>query len=127
MYIHAYTNTYRTEMNSENFRHVIENSVPHVHELVLMNDESDLRNWITRNPEDIERQFRHKTPLLIAVKYDVYDCFTVLMDHNAKVEEPSERNRHNRSRSTKPYADGQRPNLQKCNYSESRSNGKNSS
>jgi ankyrin repeat protein len=92
MYIHAYTNTYRAEMNPENFRHGIEDSVPHVHELVLMNDESDLRNWITRNPEDIERQFRHKTPLLMTIKYDAYDCFTVLMDHNSNVEEYNPQN-----------------------------------
>ena len=62
------TNSYRAEMDSENFlttaperqktwnyingnfRHGIDESVPHIHELVLMNDESDLRSWITQNP-----------------------------------------------------------------------------
>jgi len=99
------TNSYRAEMDSENFlttaperqktwnyingnfRHGIDESVPHIHELVLMNDESDLRSWITQNPEDLERRFRHKTPLLMAVKYDSYECFTALLDHNANIEE----------------------------------------
>lgn len=69
------------------FQHGIEESVPHVHELVLVNDEEGLRTWITKNPEDVGRRFRHKTPLLMAVKYDAYECFTVLLDHSANIEE----------------------------------------
>jgi hypothetical protein len=51
-------------------------------ELVLMNEEEDLCTWITRNPEDVQRRFRHKTPLLMAVKYDAYECFAVLLVHD---------------------------------------------
>jgi ankyrin repeat protein len=72
---------------SGTFRHGIDDTVPHIHELVLMNDEDGLRDWITKNPEDVERRFRDKTPLLMAVKFDSYECFTVLLDHNANIEE----------------------------------------
>jgi ankyrin repeat protein len=72
---------------SGTFRHGIDDTVPHIHELVLMNDEDGLRDWITKNPEDVERRFRDKTPLLMAVKFDSYECFTVPLDHNANIEE----------------------------------------
>jgi ankyrin repeat protein len=52
-----------------------------------MNDEDDLRDWITKNPEDVKRRFRDKTPLLMAVKYDSYEYFTVLLVHNANIGE----------------------------------------
>jgi hypothetical protein len=36
----------------------------------MMNDEEGLHDWIMKNPEDVERRFRDKTPLLMAVKFD---------------------------------------------------------
>jgi hypothetical protein len=53
----------------------------------MMNDEEGLHDWIMKNPEDVERRFRAKTPLLMAVKFDSYECFIVLLDHNANIKE----------------------------------------
>ena len=69
------------------FRHGIEEEVPRIHELVLMNDYYKLIKWLNNHPDEIENNFRHKTPLLLAIKHDSFDCFKILLDRNANIEE----------------------------------------
>jgi ankyrin repeat protein len=74
------------------FRHGIEREIPKVHELVLMDDGDALSMWLDRHPEDIENRFRLKTPLLIAIKHDAYECFQVLLQRDANLEEYNPQN-----------------------------------
>ncbi len=60
------------------FRHGIESEIPKVHELVWIDDGDALTRWLDRH-EDIENRFRLKTPLLVAIKHDAYNCFRVLL------------------------------------------------
>jgi len=68
------------------FRHGIEREIPLVHELILKDDGPALAAWLDRHPEDVENRFRLKTPLLIVVKHDAYDCFQVLLQRGTNMD-----------------------------------------
>jgi hypothetical protein len=74
------------------FRHGIEQQIPKVHELVLLYNEAKLRIWLEENPEDVANRFRHKTPILLAIKHDSYECFKRLLQRNANIEERNPKN-----------------------------------
>jgi ankyrin repeat protein len=58
----------------------------------MMNDNYLLENSLDEHPEDIENRFRLKTPLLLALKHNAYDCFQILMRHNANMEDYNRQN-----------------------------------
>ena len=66
---------------------VPDNRMPTVHQLVLMEKTEELNLWLNQHPRDIEKCYRFKTPLLLAVKHDCYSCVQILLNHNANVEE----------------------------------------
>ena len=43
--------------------------------------------WGTKHPKDLELRFRRKSPLLVAIKSDSFECFQVLMDKKADIED----------------------------------------
>ena len=74
-------NTNRKNVFPFNQQHGIEETTPIGYELVLMNKHTELRYWIARHPEDIEITHRQKTPLLVAIKYNSYNCFKILIEN----------------------------------------------
>jgi ankyrin repeat protein len=57
-----------------------------------MDDTYLLEKWLEEHPDDIENRFRLKTPLLLAVKHNSYNCFQILMKYNANMEEYNPQN-----------------------------------
>jgi hypothetical protein len=57
-----------------------------------MDDGDALAAWLDRHPEDVENRFRLKTPLLVAIKHDAYECFQILLQRNANLEEYNPQN-----------------------------------
>jgi ankyrin repeat protein len=57
-----------------------------------MDDGDALSMWLDRHPEDVENRFRLKTPLLVAIKHDAYECFQVLLQRDANIEEYNPQN-----------------------------------
>ncbi|EFX62301.1 hypothetical protein DAPPUDRAFT_337140, partial [Daphnia pulex] len=90
--IWSFTTVHMSRRRSGYFRHGIEREIPKVHELVLMDDGDALSMWLDRHPEDVENRFRLKTPLLIAIKHDAYECFQVLLQRDANIEEYNPQN-----------------------------------
>ena len=81
-----------TRRASDYFRHGVEAETPRIHELVMMNDDYLLKRWLVEHPDDLENRFRLKTPLLLAIKHNAYDCFQILMQNNANMEEYNPQN-----------------------------------
>jgi hypothetical protein len=88
----SFTTTHMSRRRSGYFRHGIEREIPKVHELVIIEDGDALATWLDRHPEDVENRFRLKTPLLVAIKHDAYECFQILLQRNANLEEYNPQN-----------------------------------
>jgi hypothetical protein len=73
-------------------RHCIEREIPKVHELAIIDDGDVLAAWLDRHPEDAENRFRLKTPLLVTIKHDAYECFQIILQRNANLEEYNPQN-----------------------------------
>lgn len=59
--------------------------IPKAHELVMMDRAKQLEDWFQFCPGDVNMEFQHRTPLLIAIKYDSRACFNVLLAKNADI------------------------------------------
>jgi hypothetical protein len=70
----------------------VETDTPRIHELVMMNDDYLLGKWLVEHLDDLENRFRLKTPLLLAIKHNAYDCFQILMRNKANMEEYNPQN-----------------------------------
>ena len=64
----------------------VETTTPKIHELIIMDEAEGLRRWLDDNPGDVELQHHLKTPLLVAIKFNVWHCFNTLVGQNAKIE-----------------------------------------
>ncbi len=65
----------------------IDEEIPKVHELVMVGDAENLKKWLDENPEEIELSFRAKTPIIVAIKCDSFECFQILIERKANIEE----------------------------------------
>jgi len=88
----SFMTVHMTRRASNYFRHGVEAETPRIHELVMMDDTYLLEKWLEEHPDDIENRFRLKTPLLLAVKHNAYNCFQILMKYNANMEECNPQN-----------------------------------
>jgi hypothetical protein len=90
--IWSFTTVHISRRRSGYFRNGIEHEVPKVHELVIMDGGDALSIRLDRHPEDVENRFRLKKPLLVAIKHDAYECFQVLLQRDANIEEYNPQN-----------------------------------
>jgi hypothetical protein len=88
----SFMTVHMTRRASDYFRHGVESETPRIHELVMMNDDYLLKKWLVEHPDDLEKHFCLKTPLLLAIKHNAYDCFQTLMRNNANMEEYNPQN-----------------------------------
>jgi hypothetical protein len=68
-----------TRRASEYFPNGVQTETSRIHDLVMMNDQYLFDKWLNEHPGDVENHFRLKTPLLLAIKHNAYDCFQILM------------------------------------------------
>ena len=66
---------------------IVDEKIPKIHEIVMMDKGSELLQWLELHPGDMELQHHRRTPLLVAIQCNSGECFDILVRKNANIEE----------------------------------------
>lgn len=58
---------------------------PQVHQLIMVDDEINLRKWLEDYPMDVEMEYRKETPLHATIRYNSMKCLQVCLDFQAEI------------------------------------------
>lgn len=73
----------KEEMTTERIRKV--DMPPKIHQLIMIDDETNLKNWLKEYPMDIETSYRKETPIYATIRYNSMKCLSVCLEKQAKV------------------------------------------